>query len=115
MKQKINLFVCLLLMVFTGFSQNRIIPGAERMDQYLSLIKNKSVAVFANPGSLVKHTSLIDTFLKRGVKIVRIFGPEHGYKGTADAGEKVGNFIDPKTGIEVISLYGKHNKPTTED
>jgi len=115
MKQKITLFVCLLSIVFTAFCQKRIIPGAERMDQYLPLLKGKSVAIFANPGSVVNHTSIVDTLLKRGVKIVRIFGPEHGFKGTADAGEKVGNYIDPETGIEVTSLYGKHHKPTPED
>ena len=115
MKQKIALFLCLLSITFTAFSQKRIIPGAERMDQYLPLLKGKSVAIFANPSSMVKNTSLVDTLLKRGVKIVRIFGPEHGFKGIADAGEKVGNFIDKETGIEVVSLYGKHNKPSAED
>ena len=115
MKIKISLFLCLLSIAFTAFCQKRIIPGAERMDQYLPLLKGKSVAVFANPGSMVGHTSLVDTLLKKGVKIVRIFGPEHGFKGTADAGEKVGNAIDPETGIEVVSLYGKHEKPTPED
>ncbi|MEO5908512.1 MAG: DUF1343 domain-containing protein [Ginsengibacter sp.] len=115
MKRKITLFVCLLSIVFSAFSQKRIIPGAERMDQYLPLLKGKSVAVFANPGSVVNLVSIVDTLLKRGVKIVRIFGPEHGFTGTADAGEKVGNFIDKETGIQVISLYGKHNKPSAED
>lgn len=115
MKQKFILILSAFFLVATGYCQKRIIPGAERMDQYLPLLKGKSVAVFANPGSVVKHTSLVDTLLKRGVKIVRIFGPEHGFKGTADAGEKVGNTIDPETGIQVISLYGKHHKPTPED
>jgi uncharacterized protein YbbC (DUF1343 family) len=64
---------------------------------------------------MVGNTHLIDTLLKKGIKVVRIFGPEHGFRGTADAGEKVGNAIDKETGIEVISLYGKHNKPTAED
>jgi len=115
MKLKIALFVCLLITGFNGFAQKRIIPGAERMDQYLPLLKGKNVAIFANPSSMVGNTSLVDTLLKSGVKIVRIFGPEHGFKGTADAGEKVGNSIDPETGIEVVSLYGKHNKPNAED
>ena len=107
--------ICLLLIVNIGYSQKRIIPGAERMDQYLPLLKGKTVAIFANPTSLVGHTLLIDTLLKREIKVVRIFGPEHGFRGNADAGEKVGNAIDKETGIEVISLYGKHNKPTAED
>jgi len=115
MKSKIILFVCLLLIMQNGYSQKRIIPGAERMDQYLPLLKGKSVAIFANQTSVVGHTLLVDTLLKRGIKVVRIFGPEHGFRGNADAGEKVGNAIDKETGIEVISLYGKHSKPTAED
>jgi len=101
--------------MFNGYSQKRIIPGAERMEQYLPLLKNKSVAIFANQTSMVGATHLVDTLMKSGIKVVRIFGPEHGFRGNADAGEKVGNVIDKETGIEVISLYGAHNKPTAED
>src|SRR6185312_12331622 len=115
MNRKITFVFFLLTISFIGFSQKRIIPGAERMDQYLPLLKGKTVAIFANPTSVVGHTLLVDTLLKRGVKVVRIFGPEHGFRGNADAGEKVGNAIDKETGIEVISLYGKHNEPTAED
>lgn len=115
MKRKFALFVCLLTVMSFSFAQKRIIPGAERMELYLPLLKGKNVAVFANPSSMVRNVSLVDTLLKRGVKIVRIFGPEHGFKGTADAGEKVGNSIDKETGIEVVSLYGRHQKATPED
>jgi uncharacterized protein YbbC (DUF1343 family) len=114
-KQKSLLFVCLLLISLCAFSQKKIIPGAERIDTYISLLKGKNVAVFANPTSMVGNTYLVDTLVKRGIKVVRIFGPEHGFRGKADAGEKVGNSIDKETGIEVVSLYGKHNKPTAED
>lgn len=92
-----------------------VITGADRMTVYLPLLKGKSVAVFANPTSLVNGTHLVDTLLKSGIKVVRIFGPEHGFRGTADAGEKVGNAVDPATGIPVISLYGDHKKPTKAD
>lgn len=92
-----------------------VITGADRMQVYLPLLKGKSVAVFANPTSLVNGTHLVDTLLKSGIKVVRIFGPEHGFRGTADAGEKVGNAVDPATGIPVISLYGDHKKPTKAD
>jgi uncharacterized protein YbbC (DUF1343 family) len=64
---------------------------------------------------MVKNSHLIDTLLKCGVKVVKIFGPEHGFRGDADAGEKLSNTNDKKTGIPVISLYGNHKKPTTED
>ncbi|HEY8660118.1 MAG TPA: DUF1343 domain-containing protein [Hanamia sp.] len=115
MNSKIIIIFCLMAIVSNGYSQKRIIPGAERMEKYLPLLKGKSVAIFANQTSMVGNTHLVDTLIKRGIKVVRIFGPEHGFRGDADAGEKVGNAIDKETGIEVISLYGKHNKPTAED
>ena len=115
MKKKIIFTACFFILLIQVYSQSRIIPGAERMDVYVPFLKSKSVAVFANQTSLVHHTNLIDTLLKRGIKVVKIFGPEHGFRGDADAGDKIGNDIDKKTGIEIISLYGKHNKPTAED
>jgi uncharacterized protein YbbC (DUF1343 family) len=115
MKRKSILLFCLMAFIINGYSQKRIIPGAERMDQYLPLLEGKTVAVFANQTSMVAHTHLVDTLMKRGIKVIRIFGPEHGFRGEADAGEKVGNAIEKETGIEVVSLYGKHNKPTAED
>jgi len=99
----------------SGQKSTPMIPGAERMEIYLPLLKGKSVAVFANQTSMVKNSHLIDTLLKCGIKVVKIFGPEHGFRGDADAGEKLSNTNDKKTGIPVISLYGNHKKPTTED
>ncbi len=64
---------------------------------------------------MVGNTHLVDTLLKLGVDIRVIFGPEHGFRGTADAGEKIGNYKDEKTGIPVISLYGSKRKPSAED
>ncbi len=94
---------------------SHIITGAERMEVYLPMLKGKAVAVFANQTSLVNNTQLVDTLIKRGIKVVKIFGPEHGFRGTADAGEEVNNAVDKKTGIPVISLYGDHKKPTKAD
>ncbi len=93
----------------------KIIPGAEQMDRYLPLLKNKRVAVFANHTSLVKNTNIVDTLAKLGIKVTVIFGPEHGFRGTADAGEKIGNYRDEKTGIPVVSLYGSKRKPSPQD
>jgi uncharacterized protein YbbC (DUF1343 family) len=95
--------------------QARIIPGAERVDVYVPLIKGKRIGIFANQTSMVGNTHLVDTLRKLGVNIKVIFGPEHGFRGTADAGEKVGNYIDEKTGIPVISLYGNKRRPSAED
>ena len=93
----------------------RIIPAAERINVYLPLLKGKRVGIFANQTSMVGNTHLVDTLRKLGVDIKLIFGPEHGFRGTADAGEKVGNYIDEKTGIPVVSLYGANRKPSAED
>ncbi len=120
------MLVYLIVVLFNGnagncpttikqFDNTTIIPGAERMPVYLPYLKGKSVAVFANPTSMVKNSNLVDTLLKNGVKIVKIFGPEHGFRGDADAGEKVSDSKDPKTGIPVISLYGEHKKPSKDD
>src|SRR5258705_12281528 len=95
--------------------QTRIIPGAERIDVYLPLIKGKRIGIFANQTSMVGNTHLVDTLRKLGVDIKLIFGPEHGFRGTASDGEKIGNYIDEKTGIPVVSLYGSKTKPSAED
>ena len=93
----------------------RVITGADRMEVYLPLLKGKAVAVFANQTSMVKDTHLVDTLIKSGINVVKIFGPEHGFRGDADAGEHVGDARDKKTGLPVVSLYGDHKKPTPED
>ncbi len=95
--------------------RKNIIPGAERLDKYLPLLKNKKVAVFANQTSSVGNMHLVDVLKNNGVAIKVIFGPEHGFRGTADAGEKVENTIDKATGVPVVSLYGKKRKPSKED
>jgi uncharacterized protein YbbC (DUF1343 family) len=121
-----HLFFAVLLLTSACYGQNppgnnppgaasaggAIVVGAARMDQYLPLLKNKRVGILTNQTALVDGIHLVDTLLKRHVNIVAIFGPEHGFRGTADAGATVSGGIDKKTGIPVISLYGKHNKPT---
>lgn len=92
-----------------------ILPGAYQTNEYFSLLQGKRVAIFANHTATVGSTHLVDTLQKAGIKISKIFGPEHGFRGNADAGEKVDNFIDQQTGIPVISLYGKKRKPSAED
>lgn len=92
-----------------------IIPAAERINVYLPLIKGRRVGIFANQTSTVGNSHLVDTLRKLGVDIKVIFGPEHGFRGTADAGEKIGNYTDQKTGIPVVSLYGSKRRPSAED
>ncbi len=90
-----------------------IIVGAARFDAYLSLLKNKKVAMVVNQTSLVGETHLVDTLLSLGVKVKKIFAPEHGFRGTADAGEKINSGIDKKTKLPLLSLYGKDKKPSS--
>jgi uncharacterized protein YbbC (DUF1343 family) len=92
-----------------------VLAGAERLSAYLPLLKGKTVGIFANQTSTVGNTHLVDTLQKSGVNIKVIFGPEHGFRGTADAGEKLDNYVDQKTGIPVISLYGSKRRPSAED
>lgn len=92
-----------------------IIPGAERLNEYLPLLKGKNVAVFANPTAIVGNTHLVDTLLKLGIKIKVAFGPEHGFRGNAPDGAKIETTVDKATGIPIVSLYGQKNKPSKED
>ena len=94
---------------------SKILPGAYDMKAYLPLIKNKRVAIVGNQTSEINGTHLVDTLLQRGIKIVKVFAPEHGFRGKVSAGEHVANSKDKKTGLPIISLYGKHKKPTPED
>ncbi|HXL58744.1 MAG TPA: DUF1343 domain-containing protein [Chitinophagaceae bacterium] len=96
-------------------TSNQILPGAYQTIEYLPLLKNKRVAVFANQTSVIGNTHLVDSLKKLGVNIVKIFAPEHGFRGTADAGAKVQTYTDEQTGIPVISLYGSKVKPSKED
>lgn len=73
-----------------------------------------NVAVVANQTSLVGNTHLVDTLLSQGVRVTKIFCPEHGFRGTAAAGAKVSDSKDPQTGLPIISLYGKNKKPTPQ-
>ncbi len=88
--------------------------GAERVEKYFPLLKNKKVALLVNHTSIVKDKHLVDYLRDSHIEIVKIFSPEHGFRGKADAGEKIKNKLDPKTGIPIISLYNKNRKPTAE-
>lgn len=108
----------LILVVFVWNSiqaQAPILPGAYQTKQYLPLLENKKVGVFTNQTALIGKTHLIDSLLHAGIQIKKIFTPEHGLRGTADAGEKVNDELDTKTGISIVSLYGKKNAPDAND
>lgn len=118
MMEKVRYTILILLFFSTScLSQpsTPIVVGAERFDEYLPLLQNKEVAVVGNQTSMVGNVHLVDALLKRGVNITKIFTPEHGFRGTADAGASISNSVDGKTGLPIISLYGSHKKPTKED
>jgi uncharacterized protein YbbC (DUF1343 family) len=96
-------------------NKKEIKTGAEQTSKYLSLLKGKRVAIMANQTSVIGKTHLVDSLKTLGIKIVKVFGPEHGFRGNASAGEQVADEIDPASGIPVVSLYGAKNKPTKED
>lgn len=95
--------------------KEQIKTGAEQTEEYLPYLKGKRVAILANLTSIIGKTHLVDSLKSLGVNIVKVFGPEHGFRGNASAGTHVADETDAATGIPVISLYGKKNKPTRED
>ena len=113
---KNNLFAILICLIFVSSScvaqsDKKVISAAERDHLYLPKLEGKLVGVVGNQSSLVGNQHLVDFLLSKNIKIKRIFSPEHGFRGTADAGEKIKNSKDVKTGISIVSLYGKHFKP----
>ncbi len=119
-KLKISFFLILMTFSYLSFSQsnNKLIVGANRTELFLNHIEGLNVAVVANLASKIKSNTksihLIDSLLKLNIKIKKVFSPEHGFRGEADAGEKVEDGIDQKTGIPIISLHGTNKKPTKD-
>ena len=94
---------------------NEIKTGADQTEKYIPYLKGKRVAILANLTSIIGKTHLVDSLKSLGINIVKVFGPEHGFRGNASAGMKVADEIDAATGIPVISLYGAKSKPSKED
>ncbi|MBC7915260.1 MAG: DUF1343 domain-containing protein [Pyrinomonadaceae bacterium] len=93
----------------------KLLTGAEQTNLYLPLIKGKRVGMVCNQTSIIGKKHSVDSLKNLGVNIVKVFGPEHGFRGQASAGAKVNDNVDAKTGIPIISLYGTHYKPTPAD
>lgn len=90
-------------------------PGAERTRQYFHRLEGKKIGIVANQTSLIEGVHLVDSLLAMGFRVVKVYTPEHGFRGKAEAGELLDNEIDTKTGLPLISLYGDHRKPLPED
>lgn len=91
-----------------------IITGADQTGKYLPYLKGKRIGLVANQSSIIGNTSSVDSLLSLGIKIVRVFGPEHGFRGNASNGAVVNDEKDARTGIPIVSLYGRNEKPTKE-
>jgi uncharacterized protein YbbC (DUF1343 family) len=114
-----NLYFLIIILVLNPgcalSEDNNIEPGAERDDLYLPELMDKRVGLVANHSSIKGDQHLADFLLSQGVQIMRIFSPEHGFRGNADAGASIKDGKDSKTGLEIVSLYGSHKKPQPEE
>lgn len=91
-----------------------IIVGAEQPELYLDSLLNKNVALVVNQSSLVKEKHLVDFLIENKVNVIKIFAPEHGFRGNIDRGSHVESEIDEKTGLPIVSMFGKNRRPTDE-
>ena len=102
----------------TEISSKEILTGAQQTQLYLPILKQKNIAIVANQTSVLfkndTYTHLVDSLFQLNIAVKKVFSPEHGFRGKADAAEVVDDGVDKKTGIPIISLYGKNKKPTAE-
>jgi len=110
---KIIFSFCIVLL-FVSPLVAQIRTGADQTSEYLDYLKGKRIGMVVNPTSRIGNQSSVDSLIALGVNIVKVFGPEHGFRGDVGAGVKVTDAIDPTTGVKIVSLYGKTNKPTKE-
>jgi len=94
--------------------KKELLVGAQQTEKFLSLLSDKKVAVVGNQTSVIGETHLVDSLLSLSLEVVKVFSPEHGFRGDADAGEKVDSNVDEKTGLPIVSLYGSNKKPTDD-
>ena len=111
---QIFLISCCLLLSCTQEEEKKIIVAAENTKEYIKILGNKRIALVVNQTSLIQQTHIVDSLLSLNIKIMKIFSPEHGFRGKEDAGAKIEDEIDLKTGIPIVSLYGKNKKPSKE-
>ena len=117
MKQIFIFLVILFSLTPTVYSQNAPLKlGAERMDVVTRLLKDKRVGLVVNQTSILekRQIHLLDALVAEGIDVKKVFAPEHGFRGTGDAGEEIKDSRDLKTGIPIISIYGKNKKPSAE-
>ena len=108
------LIIILGIALTVNAEPKKIMTGAEQPDLYISKLKDKNIALVVNQTSMIGNLHLVDFLISNKISIKKIFAPEHGFRGEAGAGEKVDNSKDDKTGIPIISVYGKNRKPSAE-
>jgi uncharacterized protein YbbC (DUF1343 family) len=107
---------CLSANVISSSTANeKLKTGADQTEKYLSYLKEKRIGLVGNQTSIISKTHLVDSLQTLGVKIVKVFGPEHGFRGNASAGTRVQDEVDSATGIPIVSLYGNKRKPSKDD
>ena len=111
---KIKQIFLLFNLFLSVISYSQIKVAAERTKAYLTLLENKKIAIVGNQTSMIKNTHLVDSLISLELDIIKVFSPEHGFRGKADAGAKIEDGIDVETGIPIISLYGKNKKPSSK-
>ena len=119
MKKRIPIYLMLMglfLALSPVFAQGELRIGAERIDVITRLLEGKRVGLVVNQTSIIEktHTHLLDTLLSIGIDVRKVFAPEHGFRGTADAGQEIKDSRDVKTGVPIISIYGKNKKPSAD-
>ncbi len=126
MKKKFNyffikntfLFYVLSFSFFTSFGQEIVLPGINQLESLIPDLQGKKIGIVAHQASILKNSNkdqhLVDYLIQNRIEIEKVFAPEHGFRGKADAGEKIKTEKDKKTGLKIVSLYGKNRKPTVE-
>lgn len=111
-----TLIITILALIFSacGSAKAKVVVGAEQTERYLPQLEGKRVAVLANHTATVGEKHLVDMLVERGVELVGIVSPEHGFRGTADAGEKVASGVDSRTGVPIWSLYSAQGRRLTD-
>lgn len=121
-----GIFLLIFLIGFCGLRESKpgatkdaeiptLTVGTEQTEIYFPMLEGKTIACVVNQTSVIGEEHLVDSLLHAGFHVARVFAPEHGFRGIADAGEEIANQIDNKTGIPIISLYGSKKKPAPED
>mgnify|MGYP001399752211 CR=1 FL=1 len=110
-----HLFFLLVMLASFGCNTQKLTLGVERTEIYFPLLKGKSVGVIGNQTSMISDTHLIDSLLSLKIDVVKVFSPEHGFRGIEEAGANISNEVDSKTDLTIVSLYGRNKKPTLKE